>query len=134
MTTATDKPARVLTRLGAAQALEVGKWLTENTEALSTVSRTVLAQMASDALGYSVSPSTIELQGRIRGLPTGRIHTPKPKTKESATKNGKRIAQLEKHLYKLVKILEDAATNFETRDTFNAIRYHMDNERMEAAK
>lgn len=132
--TTPDKPARVLTRLGAAQALEVGKWLTDNPEVLSTVSRSILAQMASDALGYSVSTSTIELQGRIRGLPTGRIHVVKPKDKEPATKNGKRIAQLEKEFYKLVKILEDSATSFETRDAFNSIRYRMDDARMEAAK
>ena len=130
MTTA-DKPVRVLTRLGAAQSLEVGKWLTENTEALSTVSRTVLAQMASDALGYSVSPSTIELQGRIRGLPTGRIHVikPKAKAKESTTKNGKRIAQLEEDVYNLAKALSTLYT-----DPASDIALHGILTRMERAK
>lgn len=127
--TTPDKPARVLTRLGAAQALEVGKWLTDNPEVLSTVSRSVLAQMASDALGYSVSTSTIELQGRIRGLPTGRIHVVKPKDKEPATKNGKRIAQLEKDVYEIVRVLTSVRTG-----PFTDAVLHRIVERMEAAK
>jgi hypothetical protein len=69
------KPTRRMTRLPAAQTLAVGEWIIAHKDILTKYTRAVLAQMASEALGYAVSQSTIALQGDIRNLHTGRPYT-----------------------------------------------------------
>ena len=101
--TTPDSANRTFIRLDAGKSLEVGQWLVANADILPTTPRPALAKMASEALGYPVSPSTIALQGEIRGFQTGRPHKkhgPKPEAGES-----KRIAQLEKDVYDIAKMM-----------------------------
>jgi len=101
--TTPDSANRTFIRLDAGRSLEVGQWLVANADILPTTPRPALAKMASEALGYPVSPSTIALQGEIRGFQTGRPHKkhgPKPEAGED-----KRIAQLEKDVYDIAKMM-----------------------------
>lgn len=132
--TTPDSANRTFIRLDAGRSLEVGQWLVANADILPTTPRPALAKMASEALGYPISPSTIALQGEIRGFQTGRPHKKHGPKSEAGAGQDKRIAQLEKDLYKLVKIMEDLATSFEMRDALNALRFRMEAVRMEAAK
>ena len=125
--TTPDTHKRILTRLDAGKSLEVGKWLTDNAAILPITPRPALAQMASEALGYDISPSTIALQGEIRGLQTGRPHKkhgPKPEVGHD-----KRIAQLEEDVYNLAKALTSVPTG-----PFTEAVLHRMVERMERAK
>ena len=101
--TTPDSANRTFIRLDAGRSLEVGQWLVANADILPTTPRPALAKMASEALGYPISPSTIALQGEIRGFQTGRPHKkhgPKPEAGED-----KRIAQLEKDVYDIAKMM-----------------------------
>jgi hypothetical protein len=125
--TTPDLANRTFIRLDAGRSLEVGQWLVANADILPTTPRPALAKMASEALGYPVSPSTIALQGEIRGFQTGRPHKkhgPKPEAGHD-----KRIARLEKDVYNLAKALSTLYTD----PASDIVLYGMLT-RMEAAK
>jgi len=125
--TTPDSANRTFIRLDAGRSLEVGQWLVANADILPITPRPALAKMASEALGYPVSPSTIALQGEIRGFQTGRPHKkhgPKPEAGHD-----KRIAQLEEDVYNLAKALIGVNTG-----PFTEAVLHRMVERMERAK
>ena len=93
------KPTRRTTRLPAAQSLAVGEWVVAHKDILTKYTRAVLAQMASEALGYTVSQSTIGLQGDIRNLHTGRPYTfSEPKGENKNNDILKRLDQIEQDI------------------------------------
>jgi len=125
--TTPDSANRTFIRLDAGRSLEVGQWLVANADILPTTPRPALAKMASEALGYPISPSTIALQGEIRGFQTGRPH--KKHGPKSGAGESKRIAQLEEDVYNLAKALIGVNTG-----PFTEAVLHRMVERMERAK
>jgi hypothetical protein len=84
-----------MTRLDAAKSLEVGEWLVAHKDILQAHTRLTLADMASKDLGYDISASTIDLQGKIRNLVTGRPYTPRA---ESEKKDANRLDKMEEDI------------------------------------
>lgn len=97
---------RYLSRLDAGKSLELGEWLKGHQDILKAHTRTELAHIATADLGFTVSESSVELQGRIRGLETGHNYTRrKPKENPEVVADA-RLDQIETDILTIAKLLQ----------------------------
>lgn len=100
--TDTKHQGRYSIRLDAGKGLELGEWLKSHQDILQVHTRAELADMATAALGFPVSESSVKLQGHIRGIKTGHDYT---KRKPKATADT-RLDRLEADIRTLAKLLQ----------------------------
>jgi len=95
-----------MSRLDAGKGLELGEWLKSRIDVLRDHTRAELARMATTELGFTVSESSVELQGRIRGMETGHNYVKrKPKEKSEVIADA-RLDQIETDILTIAKLLQ----------------------------